>query len=180
MSARLTSASAGPDPVNNDRVSNDRVSGVRVRPAEPADLARLMEIAGHSATAAGWNEQQYTKLFSPEAPPNQLTLVIQQDDRVVGFLAARQVAGSEWEIENVAVSGPARRRGLGSHLLGSFLDLVRSRGGIEVYLEVRESNHAARALYEKWAFQEAGRRKSYYRDPDEDAFVLRFSFPQQA
>jgi ribosomal-protein-alanine N-acetyltransferase len=94
-------------------------------------------------------------------------------------LAARQVAGSEWEIENVAVSGPARRRGLGSHLLGAFLDLVRSRGGIEVYLEVRESNRAARALYEKWAFQEAGRRKSYYRDPDEDALVLRFSFPQQ-
>lgn len=156
------------------------MSTVRVRPAEPADLLCLMEIASHSATAAGWNKQQYTKLFSPEAPRNRVTLVIQQDDRVVGFLAARQVAGSEWEIENVAVSGPARRRGLGSHLLGSFLDLVRSRGGIEVYLEVRESNHAARALYEKWAFQEAGCRKSYYRDPDEDALVLRFSFPQQA
>ncbi|HEV8182334.1 MAG TPA: ribosomal protein S18-alanine N-acetyltransferase [Candidatus Angelobacter sp.] len=155
------------------------MSTVRVRPAEPADLPRLMEIASHSATAAGWNEQQYTRLFSPEASRNQVTLVIQQDGKVVGFLAARQVAGSEWEIENVAVSGPARRRGLGSHLLGSFLDLVRSRGGIEIYLEVRESNHAARALYEKWAFQEAGRRKSYYREPDEDALVLRFSFPQQ-
>jgi len=139
-----------------------------------------MEIAGHSATAARWNKQQYTRLFSSEAPRDQVTLVVQEDDRVAGFLAARQVAGSEWEIENVAVSGPARRRGLGSHLLGSFLDLVRSRGGIEVYLEVRESNRAARALYEKWAFQEAGRRKSYYRDPDEDALVLRFSFPQQA
>jgi len=156
-----------------------RVSNVRVRPAEPADLPRLVEIAGHSATAAGWSEQQYTKLFSPEASRNQVTLVIQQDVHVVGFLAARHVAGSEWEIENVAVSGPARRRGLGSHLLGSFLDLVRSRGGIEVYLEVRESNHAARALYEKWAFQEAGRRKTYYRDPDEDALVLLFSFPRE-
>ena len=153
---------------------------IRVRPARSEDAPRLMEIAGHSATAARWNEQQYTRLFSSEAPRDQVTLVVQEDDRVVGFLAARQVAGSEWEIENVAVSGPARRRGLGSHLLGSFLDLVRSRGGIEVYLEVRESNRAARALYEKWAFQEAGRRKSYYRDPDEDALVLRFSFPQQA
>ena len=151
-----------------------------MRPAEPADLPRLVEIASHSATAAHWNPQQYTRLFSPEAPRDQVTLVVQEDDRVAGFLAARQVAGSEWEIENVAVSGPARRRGLGSPLLGSFLDLVRSRGGIEVYLEVRESNRAARALYEKWAFQEAGRRKSYYRDPDEDALVLRFSFPQQA
>jgi ribosomal-protein-alanine N-acetyltransferase len=169
-------------PVNQrwrQRRDKIRVSNVRVRPAEPADLPRLVEIAGHSATAAGWSEQQYTKLFSPEASRNQVTLVIQQEGQVVGFLAARQVAGPEWEIENVAVSGPARRRGLGSHLLGSFLDLVRSRGGIEVYLEVRESNHAARALYEKWAFQEAGRRKSYYRDPEEDALVLLFSFPQQ-
>jgi ribosomal-protein-alanine N-acetyltransferase len=156
------------------------VSTVRVRPAEPADLPRLMEIASHSATAARWNPQQYTNLFSPESPPNQVTLVIQQDEQVVGFLAARQIACPEWEIDNVAVSGPARRRGLGSHLLGSFLDLVRSRGGIAVYLEVRESNRAARALYEKWAFQEAGRRKSYYHDPDEDALVLRFSFPQKA
>ena len=153
---------------------------IRIRAARSEDAARLMEIAGHSATAARWNEQQYTRLFSSEAPRDQVTLVVQEDDRVAGFLAARQVAGSEWEIENVAVSGPARRRGLGSHLLGSFLDLVRSRGGIEVYLEVRESNRAARALYEKWAFKEAGRRKSYYRDPDEDALVLRFSFPQQA
>jgi len=155
------------------------VSNVRVRPAKPCDLPRLVEIAGRSATAAGWNEQQYARLFSPEASSNQVTLVIQQDGQVVGFLVARQVAGSEWEIENVAVSGPARRRGLGSHLLSSFLDLVRSQGGFEVYLEVRESNHAARALYEKWAFQEAGRRKSYYRDPEEDDLVLRFSFPQQ-
>ena len=119
------------------------MSTVRVRPAEPADLPRLVEIASHSATAAHWNPQQYTRLFSPEAPRDQVTLVVQEDDRVAGFLAARQVAGSEWEIENVAVSGPARRRGLGSPLLGSFLDLVRSRGGIEVYLEVRESNRAA-------------------------------------
>jgi ribosomal-protein-alanine N-acetyltransferase len=83
----------------------------------------------------------------------------------------------EWEIENIAVSGPARRRGLGSHLLGEFLDMVRDQGGQAVFLEVRESNQAARKLYEKWAFCEAGRRKGYYQDPPEDALLFRFSFP---
>ena len=72
----------------------------------------------------------------------------------------------------------ARRRGLGSHLLGEFLHHVQSNGGREVFLEVRESNRAARELYEKWAFIEAGRRKSYYQDPPEDALVLKFYFPQ--
>ena len=85
---------------------------------------------------------------------------------------------SEWEIENIAVAGAARRRGLGSHLMGEFLHHVRSSGGKEVSLEVRESNSAARALYEKWAFLEAGRRKGYYQDPPEDALILKFYFPQ--
>ena len=39
-------------------------------------------------------------------------------------------------------------------------------------------DRAARALYEKWAFTEEGRRKSYYKDPEEDALVFKFSFPE--
>ena len=64
--------------------------------------------------------------------------------------------GEEWEIENIAVAGRARRRGLGTRLLGEFLDLAQSRGAEAVFLEVRESNLAARRLYEKWAFVESG------------------------
>jgi ribosomal-protein-alanine N-acetyltransferase len=150
---------------------------VRVRPAVPADLPRLVEIASHSATAAQWNHAEYQKLFAPEQPKSRTALVIERGVDVAGFVVGRQVA-DEWEIENIAVTGSARRCGLGTRLLGEFLNMVRSGGGTEVYLELRESNHAARALYEKWAFQEAGRRKSYYRDPDEDALVLRLSFPR--
>ena len=47
-----------------------------------------------------------------------------------------------------------------------------------IFLEVRESNRAAKALYEKWAFTEEGRRKAYYTDPEEDALILKFSFPE--
>ena len=161
---------------------------VRVRPAEPADLPRLVEIASHSATAAQWNQAEYLKLFSPDDPKAQpevepqiktqsrTALVVEQSGSVVGFIVGRQVA-DEWEIENIAVTGAARRCGLGSRLVGEFLDLVRGRGGKAVFLEVRESNEAARSLYEKWAFLEVGRRKMYYQDPAEDALVLKFIFP---
>jgi ribosomal-protein-alanine N-acetyltransferase len=85
--------------------------------------------------------------------------------------------GREWEIENIAVAGPARRRGLGTRLLGELLDQARDRGADAVFLEVRESNRAARALYEKWAFLESGRRRGYYKDQEEDAIVYRLCFP---
>ncbi len=77
----------------------------------------------------------------------------------------------EWEIENIAVAGAARRRGLGTRLLGEFLDLVRKQGADAVFLEVRESNRAARTLYEKWAFVESGYRQKYYHHPDENAVL---------
>ncbi len=168
------------------------MSVVRVRPAEPVDLPRLVEIASHSATAAQWNQAEYLKLFSPDEPTAQpelepqfdpqiktesrTALVVEQSGSVVGFIVGRQVA-DEWEIENIAVTGAARRCGLGSRLVGELLDVVRNRGGKSVFLEVRESNRAARSLYEKWAFLEVGRRKMYYQNPAEDALLLKFIFP---
>jgi [ribosomal protein S18]-alanine N-acetyltransferase len=156
------------------------VSNIRVRPAQPGDLARLVEIASHSATAAQWNQTEYLKLFAPNQPSSQLqqryALVVEQAGSVAGFIVGRQVA-EEWEIENIAVTGAARRCGLGSRLVGELLDHVRSEGGTTVFLEVRESNTAARSLYEKWAFIEVGRRKAYYQNPAEDALILKFNFP---
>lgn len=150
---------------------------IGVRTAKSEDLARVLEIAGHSGTAVRWNEAEYRKFLEATSSPALVALVIVENDRVEGFLVAKQVAADEWEIEDVAVNGQARRRGLGSHLLGEFLNLARKRRGRNVFLEVRESNRAARGLYEKWAFVETGRRKTYYQDPPEDALVLQFSFP---
>jgi [ribosomal protein S18]-alanine N-acetyltransferase len=151
---------------------------IRVREARSEDVSRMMEIAGHSATAAHWNQDAYASLFAPGALPGLVTLVIQEDGAVAGFLIGREVTQDEWEIENLAIAGAARRRGLGSRLLSEFLNLARSRGGKDIFLEVRASNQAARTLYQKWAFVEAGLRKSYYQDPLEDALILRLSFPQ--
>lgn len=147
---------------------------IRVRRATIADLPRMMEIARRSVTAAQWSQNQYAQTLSSD----RLALVIEEALHVVGFIVGRDAAG-EWEIENIAVTADARRRGLGSHLVGAFLHHARSTGGVQVFLEVRESNTAARLLYEKWAFVEAGRRTGYYHDPPEDALTLRFYFPQE-
>src|SRR5215469_3262625 len=148
---------------------------IRVRQGRHEDVARMLDIARHAVTAAQWSEAQCAEAFTS----GRLVLVIEEESRVMGFLVGR-VAADEWEIENIAVAGAARRRGLGTHLLGEFLHQVRSSGGKEVFLEVRESNRVARLLYEKWAFIEAGRRKSYYREPEEDAIILKFIFPGRA
>ena len=145
-----------------------------------------MALQKHAATAAHWSVEQYEALFRASSPA-RIALVVEEENQeetnqeeenqqceaeVQGFVIARAV-GVEWEIENIAIAGPARRHGLGTRLLGEFLDLAKGRGGEAVFLEVRESNHAARSVYEKWAFMESGRRQKYYKDPQEDAILYR-------
>jgi ribosomal-protein-alanine acetyltransferase len=146
---------------------------MNVRPASRADIPAMMRLVNHSATAAHWSREQYDRVFGDD-PPWRVALVIEEAVGMQGFLVARQVA-AEWEIENIAIAGAARRRGLGTRLLGQFLDQARSEGATAVFLEVRESNQPARSLYEKWAFTENGRRPRYYTQPEEDAIVYRLS-----
>jgi [ribosomal protein S18]-alanine N-acetyltransferase len=145
-----------------------------VRSATPADISSMMRLMHHSATAARWSREQYDRVFGGGSP-RRVALVIEEAGVLQGFLVA-QVVAEEWEIENIAIAGRARRRGLGTHLLGAFLDQVKAEGATAIFLEVRESNRAARLLYEKWAFEEAGRRTRYYSEPEEDAIVYRLAF----
>lgn len=91
---------------------------------------------------------------------------------VAGYVVV-WLAADECEIANLAVAPAARGQGLGARLLDAALDAARGRGAAVAYLEVRESNHAARALYASRAFAPVGRRRNYYRRPLEDALVLR-------
>ena len=144
-----------------------------IRVATVADLPAMMELEKRAATAAHWSAAQYEALFSA-SHPERVALILEEAE-LQGFVIARVLA-EEWEIENIAIAGSARRRGLGTRLLGELLDLARKKGAAAVFLEVRESNRAARVLYEKWAFLESGRRRRYYRDPEEDAILYRIDF----
>jgi len=95
---------------------------------------------------------------------------------IVAFLVSREIfAGTETalperEILNLAVAPTHRRVGLASQLLNFEL-----RHRAIFLLEVRESNAAARALYEHWGFVEISRRRDYYDNPPETAIVMRWN-----
>lgn len=92
--------------------------------------------------------------------------------RVLGYVVSWYVV-DEAEIANLAVADDVRRAGIGARLLDHALDIAKERRSRVVFLEVRESNAGARALYASRGFQVAGRRAKYYRKPVEDALVLR-------
>jgi ribosomal-protein-alanine N-acetyltransferase len=148
---------------------------MQIRLATVADIPVLIALESDAVTAAHWSSEQYESAIS-DAGPVRVLLVLEEERVIQAFLAARAVE-HEWEIENIAVTGQARRQGLGTRLLGEFLNIARGQGGKAVYLEVRESNHAARGLYEKWAFVESGRRTRYYNNPLEDAITYRLDLP---
>ncbi len=78
----------------------------------------------------------------------------------------------EAHITLLAIHPDYQRQGLGRSLLSALLQLARAQGLERATLEVRPSNQAALSLYQKFGFQEAGRRRRYYQDNDEDALIL--------
>ena len=114
---------------------------------------------------------------SPEAPHWNAAACLQYDNlvavlgsRVAGFIVWRTLDEGEREILSLAVSPDFRRQGIARTLCNSILEGFRGA----VYLEVRESNRAARNLYESLGFQPLGHRQKYYNSPQEDAIVMKF------
>jgi ribosomal-protein-alanine N-acetyltransferase len=118
-----------------------------------------------------WSANSFRALFG-----NPLVHFAVAEDSITGQVFGYVVTWfvvDEGEIANLAVSDEARRTGIGARLLDHALEVARERRCQIVFLEVRESNAAARALYASRAFEVAGRRSKYYRKPVEDALVLR-------
>ena len=96
---------------------------------------------------------------------------------VIGY-AGLLVAADEGYITNVAVFPQYRRRGVAGKLLDVFLRFARANHLAFLTLEVRPSNAAAIALYTRFGFREAGRRRNYYDLPKEDALILTRTFEE--
>ena len=117
-----------------------------VRRMEPRDLPAVARIQATCPEASQWMPLDYLA---------HAAVVATEKGRVAGFAVARQVAPDEYEILNLAVDPAVRRRGVGRTLLATLLRLP----GHILYLEVRASNTAARALYASAGFVESGVRK---------------------
>ncbi len=147
------------------------VANVVMRDAIPGDAQAMVRLAHQSQVAAHWREQDYTRIFDNDAV-SRIALVLVQGSQIVGFVIAT-CATPDWELENIVVSDEQRRRGLGDRLMAELLDRAKQASAESVFLEVRDSNQAARALYRKWGFAEIGIRKEYYSFPTEDGLIYR-------
>jgi ribosomal-protein-alanine N-acetyltransferase len=147
----------------------------RIRSALPADAAGLVAIE-RQAFSDPWSEASFREALTS---PWTFGLIAEGARRVAGYLIAREVAGTG-EVLNLAVAPEFRRRGIGGALLEAGLAALRRRKVDEVFLEVRESNISAQALYIGYGFRPVGQRAAYYRNPKEDALVLRLELKQRA
>ncbi|MEQ1690496.1 MAG: ribosomal protein S18-alanine N-acetyltransferase [Gemmatimonas sp.] len=122
-----------------------------------------------------WPASAFTDLLAQAYA--RLTVAVDSRGAVFGYCILLHVL-DEGEIANIAVAPTARRKGIAARLLDETLSAAAALGLATVFLEVRLSNDAARGLYASRGFNPVGRRRAYYREPLEDALVLRWERPE--
>jgi ribosomal-protein-alanine N-acetyltransferase len=137
------------------------------------DLPEVLVIESLSFSEP-WTEEMFLDELQSDGISDVLVARVEErsGSRIAGFLCAWIVAG-ELHINNVAVHPSYRRHGVASQLLEETVRRAKVEGAKAAYLEVRASNEAAKALYQRHGFSVVGRRRNYYDRPREDALVMR-------
>ena len=145
------------------------VADIALRPPAAADLEAIAAIESE-CFADPWSVNEFASVIKVD---HSIFLVAEtKHGEILGYVVAISVL-DEGEILNIAVRPSLRGKGFGGLLLDAALIEVEKRGAVTVFLEVRVSNTAARALYASREFEEISKRKNYYRTPVEDALVMR-------
>jgi ribosomal-protein-alanine N-acetyltransferase len=137
----------------------------KMNPAHVSQIAQLEKICFSDP----WSENSIASELD-----NKLAfwLVATEGERVAGYIGSQTVM-DETDMMNVAVHPDFRRKGIAEALVNGLVEQLKTMGSHCLTLEVRASNAPAIALYEKLGFVEIGRRRNYYRNPREDALILR-------
>ena len=134
--------------------------------------------ADHVASVAQLEKLCFSDPWSEKSIASELTnklalwLVAEEDGEVAGYIGSQTVP-DESDMMNVAVHPACRRRGIAEALVNALCKALKERGSVSLTLEVRASNDPAKALYDKLGFEPVGRRPNYYRNPKEDALILK-------
>ena len=140
---------------------------IKTRGLQLRDLSAIEEIE-RAAYPTPWSRS----MFAGElAKPSSICLGAFLDERLVGYLIVSRYVDA-WHVMNVAVTPEQRRRGIASTLLGQLFELTCEDDRRGYTLEVRASNAAAIALYERLGFESRGVRRGYYTDNREDALIM--------
>jgi ribosomal-protein-alanine N-acetyltransferase len=157
-----------------------RVEGFRVRGAGAADVVVVVALERAIAEAPHWAEAEYAAMVEADTAVNSAVrrcfFVAEADGGLLGFAVGKVIGSDEegvGELESVAVTASARRRGVGRALCAAVADWCRGQGVRALELEVRVGSGGAIALYSGLGFVVAGRRVGYYREPVEDALLMR-------
>ena len=141
----------------------------------------LQMTADHVSQVAGLEKICFSDPWSEKSVASELTnplslwLVALEGERVAGYVGSQSVMG-ESDMMNVAVHPDFRRQGVGELLVKELIAALAQKENTCLTLEVRASNSPAISLYEKLGFAQVGLRKNYYRNPKEDALILRKEF----
>ncbi len=136
-----------------------------------ADLPYVLAIERSSFTSP-WSMQCFQNELSSAYSYPIVMCQTDEEPRILGYLCSWIVL-EECHLLNLAVHPERRRTGIASQLLGFLFRICRRQRVREYFLEVRQSNSVAIALYEKHGFTKCGIRKGYYSDTHEDAIVMR-------
>ena len=145
----------------------DREDKIELRPMEPEDAAACAAIEAQ-CFADAWSERGFA-----EEAENPLAdfIVAEADGEVCGYGGIISAGGIS-ELPKICVAPGFRRRGVADMIMDALERLARTRGSDQLTLEVRVSNEAAIALYEKSGFARMGVRPNFYTSPNEDALIM--------
>lgn len=147
-----------------------------IRGMELRDVQRVWEIDVASFTLP-WPERSYRFeiLENPSSHPYVIEVSRDDEPPVIAGMLVMWFILDEAHIGTIAIDKPYRRLGLGRILLAETLLDAYNKGIQIAYLEVRRSNLAAQAMYNRFGFQVTGVRARYYKDNDEDALLMTLS-----
>jgi [ribosomal protein S18]-alanine N-acetyltransferase len=132
------------------------------------DLRQVLELE-ERLFSDPWNRPMYEEELRDH---DAFVLADPETGEVAGYFCGRRLA-DEYEITNVGVKPELQRRGLAREMLGRMIGMLHRDGVRYFFLEVRESNTPARGLYNSFGFEVLQKRRNYYRDPVEDALLMR-------
>ena len=150
-----------------ERTEREKKAVTEVREMSMEDGAAVAEME-HQLFTDAWSEKSVLETLGQE---NTICLTALKAGRTAGYLLA-YTAADEAEIARIAVTEELQRQGVARALLQRLENVCKEKGLTRILLDVRESNEAARALYESAGFREDGIRQRFYEDPQEDAILM--------
>ncbi|RLC55967.1 MAG: ribosomal-protein-alanine N-acetyltransferase [Candidatus Cloacimonadota bacterium] len=137
----------------------------KIREMKREDIPNIMKME-KELFAASWEEEMFI-----EEIEKQYAYVLEIKNKIIGYICGWKLL-DEFNITNIAVAPDFQRKGFGKVLVKFLMSKLLDEKCFKFFLEVRESNQAAKKLYDKLGFVVIGLRKNYYHSPEEDAMVL--------